>query len=50
MVFGLAASVKYHRFNITAGWEDGFGGTLRYSRTPIKRNFRTVVVGLTYNL
>ena len=49
-VFGLAASVKFHHFNITAGWEDGFGGTLRYSRTPIERNFRTIMVGLTYNL
>ena len=50
MVFGLAASVKFHHFNITAGWEDGFGGTLRYSRTPIERNFRTLMVGITYNL
>lgn len=50
MVFGLAASVKFHRFNLTAGWEDGFGGTLRYWRIPVQRNFRTLVVGISYNL
>ncbi len=49
-VFGLAAAVKFHHFQLTAGWEDGFGGTLLASRTPIQRNFRTIIVGLTYSL
>ena len=49
-VFGLAAAVKFHHFQLTAGWEDGFGGTLVDSRTPIQRNFRTFTVGLTYSL
>lgn len=50
MVFGLAASVQFYRFQLTAAWEDGFGGTLAYSRTPLQPNFRTLSVGLTYNL
>ena len=48
--FGLAAAVKFHHFQLTAGWEDGFGGTLVDARTPIQRNFRTFTVGLTYSL
>lgn len=49
-VFGLAAAVKFHHFQLTAGWEDGFGRTLVDARTPIQRNFRTFTVGLTYSL
>lgn len=49
-VFGLAAAVKFHHFQLTAAWEDGFGGTLVDSRIPIKPNFRTFTAGLTYSL
>lgn len=50
MVFGLAASVEFYRFQLYAGLENGFGGTLPYSSTPIQRNFKLLTVGLTYNL
>lgn len=49
-VFGLAAGVKIYRLHLTAAWQDGFGGTLPYGRTPIKPNFRNITVGLTFNL
>lgn len=50
MVFGMAATVKFHRFELVAAWEDGFGGTLLHSRMPLQRNFRTLQFGITYNL
>ncbi len=49
-VFGLAAGVTIYRFHLVAGLQNGFGGTVPYSSTPIKANFKTVTIGLTYNL
>lgn len=50
MVFGLAASVQIRRFQLYAGLENGFGGTLPYSSTPIQANYKNLTLGFTYNL
>jgi len=49
-VFGVAGAVKVYKFRLTAGLQDGFGGTVRYTSTPLKANFRSFTIGLTYDL
>ena len=49
-VWGAAVNVAISRFHITAGYCDGFGGTVPYEGTPLKANNKMVTVGMTYDL
>ena len=49
-VFGVAGSVRVLRFRATFGLQNGFGGTIPYTSTPLQANFKTVTVGVTYDL
>lgn len=50
MVWGVAAAVRICRFRITAGMQNGFGGTIPYSSRPIEPNFKSLSFGLSYDL
>ena len=49
-VWGLALNAAVKRFRLTVGYNDGFGGTVPYTSTPLKANNKVVTVGLTYDL
>jgi len=49
-VWGAAANVAVKRFRLTAGYSDGFGGTVPYTGTSLKPNNQMLTVGLTYDL
>lgn len=50
MVWGAALTVGIHKFHLNAGIQNGFGGTIPYSSTPLKANNKCLTVGLTYDL
>ena len=50
MVWGAALSVGIYKFHLNAGIQNGFGGTIPYSSTPLKANNKCMTVGLTYDL
>lgn len=50
LVWGAGASVRVLRFRINAMMQNGFGGTLPYSSTPLRANSKVLTVGLTYDL
>lgn len=47
---GMAANLAVKQFRLTAGYSDGFGGTVPYTSTPLKPNNRVFTLGLTYDL
>ena len=49
-VWGVAANLAVKQFRLTAGYSDGFGGTVPYTSTPLKPNNRVFTLGLTYDL
>ena len=49
-VWGVAANVAVKKFRLTAGYSDGFGGTVPYTSTPLEPNNRVFTLGLTYDL
>lgn len=49
-VWNAAANIALGHFRLTAGYSDGFGGTIPYRSTPLKPNNKMVTVGLTYDL
>lgn len=49
-VWGAAVNVALKRFRLTAGYCDGFGGTVPYENTPLRANNRMVTVGMTFDL
>ena len=49
-VWGVAAGIRVYRFRITAGYQNGFGGYIPDSHTPLRANFTTKTIGLTYDL
>ena len=49
-VFGLAAAVRVLNFRINAGLQNGFGGTVPYTSTPLQANSKTVTIGVTYDI
>ena len=49
-VFGVAGSVRFLRFRATFGLQNGFGGTIPYTSTPLQANSKTLTFGLTYDL
>ena len=50
LVFGAAVEFKFHHFRLSGGLQNGFGGTVPDSGTPLKPNFSVFTVGLTYDL
>jgi hypothetical protein len=50
LVYGAALTVGVSRFHLNAGLENGFGGTLPYSKRQLKPNSKCLTVGLTYDL
>lgn len=49
-VWGVAASVKLYRFHLTAGLQNGFGGTVPYSGQALEPNYKSVSLGLSFDL
>ncbi len=49
-VWGAAASLHVLRFRLHAGLENGFGGTIPYTSTPLQANLKALTVGVTYDL
>ena len=49
-VYGACASVDFASFRLHAGYENGIGGVMPYSETPLKANNKVVTLGLTYLL
>ena len=49
-VYGFAVNARVHRFRITVGQNNGTGGTVPYTSTPLKANNKITTVGLTYDL
>ena len=49
-VWNAAANVALGRFRLTAGYSDGFGGTVPYTGTPLTANNKILTVGLTCDL
>lgn len=50
LVFGAAVEFKFHHFRLCGGVQNGFGGTVPDSGTPLKPNFSVFTVGITYDL
>lgn len=49
-VWGAAANIRIYRFHVTAGLQNGFGGFIPETSMPLKANFKTKTIGLTYDL
>ena len=49
-VWSAAANVALGKFRLTAGYSDGFGGTVPYTGTPLTANNKILTVGLTCDL
>ena len=50
LVFGAAVAFKFHHFRLIGGYQDGCGGVVPHTETPLKPNFYVFTVGLTYDL
>lgn len=50
MVYGAALNAAVGHFRLTAGFSNGFGGTIPYRSIPLKANARVLTLGLTYAL
>ena len=49
-VYGACGSVDFCSFRLYAAYENGIGGVMPYSSTPLKANNNVVTLGLTYLL
>ena len=49
-VYGACGSVDFCSFRLYAAYENGIGGVMPYSSTPLKANNNVVTIGLTYLL
>lgn len=49
-VWGAAATVHVLGFRLNAGLENGFGGTIPYTSTPLKARSKVLTFGITYDL
>ncbi len=49
-VWGIAGSIKVLSFRLNAGLENGLGGTIPYTSTPLKANLKVLTFGVTYDL
>ena len=49
-VYGAALSLGIRCFRLYVGLQNGFGGTVPYSGTPLKANNKTLTIGLTYDI
>ena len=49
-VYGVALNAAVARFRITAGFSNGFGGTIPYTSIPLKANNKILTLGITYDL
>ena len=47
-VYGINGSVDFLSFRLYAGFENGIGGVIPYTDTPLKANNNTIVAGLIY--
>ena len=50
LVFGAAVEFKFHHFRLSGGLQDGFGGLVPDTQTPLQPSFSVLTVGLTYDL
>ncbi len=49
-IWGAAAAVRVLKFRITAGLQNGIGGTIPYTSTPLKANDKVLTLGVSYDL
>lgn len=49
-VWGVAAGVRIYRFRVSASYQNGFGGNIPETSIPLRANFATKTIGLTYDL
>lgn len=47
-VYSVAGSVDFLNFRLNAAFENGIGGTIPYSSTPLQANNKMLVLGLVY--
>lgn len=49
-VYGAALSLGIRGFHLNVGLQNGFGGTVPYTGTPLKANNKFMTIGLTYDI